>query len=327
MAFVLSSPFRLTPRFNVPQQLNFQSVVPACCPATSGGAGAAAIDAPFPSFQLAEQHFLINGRRLTVIQPKDVDEVIDMYIEQGRLDRDPYWCRIWPSAIALAEEILAHPEHVRSLRVCDLGAGLGLAGLAAVLAGASEVVLYDREVQALVCALLTVHANIPEVATNLPLVLQPTPSESAVLDPRGCFKDVVKALPSFSKRLEQSDSGNLFGQGSLTTRIVKAELLDWTDKKAHVHNFDVVLACDVLYEKLAVPLIADLVPRLLCTHPGAKLLLADPVERNPRNREKFLQIFLESSSVQRFELEKIEEQTPHMDGSAHPVKVLHFKSV
>jgi hypothetical protein len=88
-----------------------------------------------------------------------------------------------------------------------------------------------------------------------------------------------------------------------------------------------VLACDVLYEKLAVPLIADLVPRLLCTNPGAKLLLADPVERNPRNREKFLQFFLESSSVQRFELEKIEEQTPHMDGSAHPVKVLHFKSV
>jgi hypothetical protein len=109
------------------------------------------------------------------------------------------------------------------------------------------VVLYDREVQALVCALLTVHANIPEVATNLPLVLQPTPSESAVLDPRGCFKDVVKALPSFSKRLEQSDSGNLFGQGSLMTRIVKAELLDWTDKKAHGHNFDVVSNSHLLY--------------------------------------------------------------------------------
>jgi hypothetical protein len=109
------------------------------------------------------------------------------------------------------------------------------------------VVLYDREVQALVCALLTVHANIPEVATNLPLVLQPTPSESSVLDSRGCFKDVVKALPSFSKRLEQSDSGNPFGQGSLTTRIVKAELLDWTDKKAHLHNFDVVSNSHLLY--------------------------------------------------------------------------------
>jgi hypothetical protein len=110
-----------------------------------------------------------------------------------------------------------------------------------------QVVLYDREVQALVCALLTVHANIPEVATNLPLVLQPTPSESAVLDPRGCFKDVVKALPSFSKRLEQSDSGNLFGQGSLMTRTVKAELLDWTDKKTHGHNFDVVSNSHLLY--------------------------------------------------------------------------------
>jgi hypothetical protein len=33
----------------------------------------------------------------------------------GRLDRDPYWCRIWPSAIALAEEVchatLCFPVH------------------------------------------------------------------------------------------------------------------------------------------------------------------------------------------------------------------------
>jgi len=33
--------------------------------------------------------FLINGRRLTVIQPKDVDEVIDMYIEQGTICPPP----------------------------------------------------------------------------------------------------------------------------------------------------------------------------------------------------------------------------------------------
>jgi hypothetical protein len=64
MALLLSSPFRLTPRFNVPQQLNFQSVVTACCPATSGSAGAAAIDASFPSFQLAEQH--VSEEKLSV---------------------------------------------------------------------------------------------------------------------------------------------------------------------------------------------------------------------------------------------------------------------
>ncbi len=33
--------------------------------------------------------FLINGRRLTVIQPKDVDEVIDMYIDQGTICTPP----------------------------------------------------------------------------------------------------------------------------------------------------------------------------------------------------------------------------------------------
>lgn len=42
---------------------------------------------------------------------------------------------MWPSAIALATEILSHPQLVRGLRVCDLGAGLGVAGIAAALAG------------------------------------------------------------------------------------------------------------------------------------------------------------------------------------------------
>ena len=53
--------------------------------------------------------------------------------DQG--DRDPYWCRLWPSAIALAQLVLQQPELVRGKRVCDIGCGLGLAGIAAALAG------------------------------------------------------------------------------------------------------------------------------------------------------------------------------------------------
>ena len=53
--------------------------------------------------------------------------------DQG--DKDPYWCRLWPSAIALAQLILQQPELVRGKRVCDIGCGLGLAGIAAALAG------------------------------------------------------------------------------------------------------------------------------------------------------------------------------------------------
>lgn len=53
--------------------------------------------------------------------------------DQG--DRDPYWCRLWPSAVALAQLILQQPGLVKGKRVCDIGCGLGLAGIAAALAG------------------------------------------------------------------------------------------------------------------------------------------------------------------------------------------------
>lgn len=51
-------------------------------------------------------------------------------------DRDPYWCRPWPAAVALAKQLLLRPELVRGRRVCEVGAGLGIAGIAAAMAGA-----------------------------------------------------------------------------------------------------------------------------------------------------------------------------------------------
>ncbi len=52
------------------------------------------------------------------------------------MDRDPYWSRPWPSAVALAKLILQQPSIVAGRRVCEVGAGLGIASIAAVLAGA-----------------------------------------------------------------------------------------------------------------------------------------------------------------------------------------------
>lgn len=60
--------------------------------------------------------------------------------DAGREDLDPYWARPWPSAAALAEKIIDKPHLVKGCRVCDLGAGLGIAGIAAALAGLEQPV-------------------------------------------------------------------------------------------------------------------------------------------------------------------------------------------
>ena len=74
----------------------------------------------------------------------DCDAVMQMYIDAGQGDKDPYWTCPWPSSLAMAEELMARPELVRGLRVADVGCGLGLGGVAAALAGAAEVVFLDR---------------------------------------------------------------------------------------------------------------------------------------------------------------------------------------
>ena len=63
---------------------------------------------------------------------------MEMYIAADMPDRDPYWCEPWPSAVAMSAELLQRPDLVAGKRVCELGCGLGLAGLAAAVAGASR---------------------------------------------------------------------------------------------------------------------------------------------------------------------------------------------
>src|SRR5689334_12812754 len=64
-----------------------------------------------------------------------VPAVVEMYLASGQWGRDPYWCEPWPSALAMAEQLLTRPGLVAGERVTEVGCGLGLAGLAAAVAG------------------------------------------------------------------------------------------------------------------------------------------------------------------------------------------------
>lgn len=110
-----------------------------------------------------------NHPPLTLILPASVDAVLDFYIETGAADADPYWARPWPAGAALAAALVADPRRVvNASLVLDLGAGLGIAGLAAARAGAARVVVTDRDPLALACAEKSAQASgiPPDVLTT-----------------------------------------------------------------------------------------------------------------------------------------------------------------
>ena len=71
----------------------------------------------------------------------------------------PYWAFAWAGGQALARYVLDHPEIVRGKRVLDIGAGSGLVGLAAVKAGAADVLAADIDAFACAAIRLNVAAN------------------------------------------------------------------------------------------------------------------------------------------------------------------------
>ncbi|HEX4111661.1 MAG TPA: 50S ribosomal protein L11 methyltransferase [Stellaceae bacterium] len=60
-------------------------------------------------------------------------------VELGRANvPPPYWAFAWPGGQALARYLLDRPDLVRGKRVMDIGAGSGLAAIAALKAGAAH---------------------------------------------------------------------------------------------------------------------------------------------------------------------------------------------
>lgn len=71
----------------------------------------------------------------------------------------PYWAFAWAGGQALARYLLDHPETVAGKRVLDFAAGSGVQGIAAALAGASNVVASEIDPFALAALGLNAAAN------------------------------------------------------------------------------------------------------------------------------------------------------------------------
>ncbi len=87
----------------------------------------------------------VGPHRLSIVRPPDAADLIDedAFAENEFL---PYWAELWPSGVALARaaaETVAPGE-----RVVELGCGLGVASIAAALAGA-DVLATDWAPEAL----------------------------------------------------------------------------------------------------------------------------------------------------------------------------------
>lgn len=73
----------------------------------------------------------------------------------------PFWAFAWPGGQAVARLVLDRPELVRGLRVLDLGAGCGVAAIAASLVGAIQVTAAD--IDPLAVAALRLNAKLNRV--------------------------------------------------------------------------------------------------------------------------------------------------------------------
>ena len=114
--------------------------------------------------------------------------------------------------------------------------------------------------------------------------------------------------------LDQRQLGGTTG----TPARVTARVFDWSEPVARdLSDFDVVMACDVLYESFSVEPIARVVPDLLGGDGDPRLVLADPPTRTKQNRDRFVQLLTSAG----FRLEESAVEDAILDGTTREAQV------
>ena len=100
-----------------------------------------------------------SGRHRLRLQAPRRDE-FDAIMEAHTTAQPPaYWAQVWPSAVAMARRLCDEMNVTSGATVLELGCGLGVASIAAALAGAKSVVATDVEQHALTYAAANADLN------------------------------------------------------------------------------------------------------------------------------------------------------------------------
>ncbi len=83
--------------------------------------------------------------KLWLIDAANMDRAFSPEETRRILQDPPYWSFCWASGLALARFLAEHRHWVEGKRVLDFGAGSGVAAIAAMKAGALEVVACDLD--------------------------------------------------------------------------------------------------------------------------------------------------------------------------------------
>jgi predicted nicotinamide N-methyase len=96
---------------------------------------------------------------LYLVDPVTMNRAFTMDEIRSIWEHTAYWAFCWASGQVLARHILQHPEQVKGKKVLDFGAGSGVVAIAAMKAGAREVIACDIDPDALVSCIENAKLN------------------------------------------------------------------------------------------------------------------------------------------------------------------------
>lgn len=101
---------------------------------------------------------------------------LDAETTRRLMETPPYWAFCWASGQVLARYLLDNPQLVAGRHVVDFGAGSGVVGIAAALAGAARVTCCDNDPMA--CQAIAANAALNQVTLE---IVEQLPGEAADL--------------------------------------------------------------------------------------------------------------------------------------------------